>query len=95
MEGVLRLKLKDSSWSDVREGQTVVISAEQFFTMGFGSRYVRAILFTNGPGIEEIIRRAGKPCASFVLPDEIDVWEESEVEEACIEIGSQTSSFSK
>jgi hypothetical protein len=92
MEGVLMVRLYkgDDSWSSVREGQTVVVSAGQSFMLDFGSRYVRALSFTNGKGIEELIQTAGSPCETVVLPDKIHDWEESNITAACTALGIKT-----
>ncbi|KAK0383015.1 hypothetical protein NLU13_8931 [Sarocladium strictum] len=90
-EGVFKVRLGEDdagAWSEVREGQTVFIAAGQAFSIDFGSRYVRAISFTNGTGIEEVIRSAGKPYAGFVLPDQLDPWDESGFTEACEKTGA-------
>lgn len=87
-EGLLKVKLEgQDGWSAVREGQTVVVAAGQAFTLAFASRYVRVISFTDGPGIEELIRTAGSPFEGFVLPDEPVPWDESRFEEAVGKLG--------
>jgi hypothetical protein len=90
-EGVLRVKVRgqDENWQAVREGQTLVIAAGQSFALDFGSRYVRAITFTNGPGIEDIIRKAGAPYQGFVLPDSVGDWDQAAFKSACGEAGVQ------
>jgi hypothetical protein len=93
-EGVLKVRLGDDgsdAWTEAREGQTVLIAAGQAFSIDFGSRYVRAISFTNGPGIEEVVRSAGKPYAGFVLPEEIESWDEAAFVEACAKAGATVS----
>ncbi|KAK8127239.1 Quercetin 2-3-dioxygenase [Apiospora sp. TS-2023a] len=84
-EGLLRVRLRsgDGGWSEVRAGQTLVVAAGETFTLDFGSRYVRVWSFTNGRGIEELIRVAGSSCSSFVLPERPAPWEESEFLQAC------------
>jgi hypothetical protein len=91
MEGSLKVQLKSSGeiWNVVREGQTLVISAGQPFKLDFASRYVRAITFTNGAGIEHLIHTAGLTCESFVLPEQISPYEEEKLQAACHEIGVQ------
>ncbi|OIW26640.1 cupin domain-containing protein [Coniochaeta ligniaria NRRL 30616] len=87
-EGVLEVKLEgEEGWSAVREGQTLVVAAGQGFALGFGSRYVRAVLFTNGCGIEELIQTAGEPFEGFVLPDEPGSWDEGRFLEAAGRLG--------
>ncbi|KAI0121711.1 RmlC-like cupin domain-containing protein [Xylariales sp. AK1849] len=88
MEGLLKVKVQgeDDTWNDVREGQTVVIAAGQAFSLGFGSRYVRVITFTNGPGIEKLIQTAGTSYASFVLPDNAEAFDRSRFETVCEEL---------
>ena len=69
-EGLLRIMLGASdSWNEVREGQTIVVAAGETFTIEFASRFVRVWSFTNGPGIEEAIRRGGDSYAGFVIPE--------------------------
>ena len=69
-EGLLRVRLGgDESWNEVREGQTIVVAAGEKFMIGFGSRYVRVWSFTNGKGIEEVIRKGGESYAGFVIPE--------------------------
>lgn len=87
-EGVLKIKLKESGeWSEVREGQTLLVSAGQAFTLDFGTRFVRAIVFTNGPGIETLIETAGEAYSSFVLPEESIEWKEDRLSEAAKTLG--------
>lgn len=93
-EGLLRAQLKkggdeeaEPEWTEVREGQTLVVSAGQAFRLAFASRYVRAISFTNGPGIEHLIHAAGEPCANFVLPDRSGPCDEDRLRAACAEMG--------
>jgi mannose-6-phosphate isomerase-like protein (cupin superfamily) len=89
-EGLLRVRLKgEEEWAEVREGQTLVISAGQAFMLEFASRYVRAISFTNGPGIEHLIHTAGQPYANFVLPDSVGSWDEDRLRVVCGEMGVQ------
>ncbi|KAI9172761.1 FAD-dependent monooxygenase OpS4 [Paramyrothecium foliicola] len=72
-EGLLSVSLKGTDeWATVREGQTLVLAAKQSFRLAFASRYVRFISFTNGEGIEELVRSAGTPYSGFVLPDEVE-----------------------
>jgi hypothetical protein len=88
LEGLLKVQLQgDEGWSEVREGQTLVISAGQAFKLEFGSRYVRAWSFTNGKGIEELIQTAGKPTESFVIPDKVEKWEDEELIKAIEGLG--------
>lgn len=90
MEGVLRVRLKgEEDWAEVREGQTLVISAAQTFMLEFASRYVRAITFTNGAGIEHLIHTAGQPYASYVLPDQASPCDEERLRAVCGELGLQ------
>lgn len=81
-EGLLRIKVKGEgeAWSEVREGQTAVIAAGQAFKLDFGSRFVRATTFTNGPGIEYLIHNAGSPYSGFVIPDEAGSWDSAKFE---------------
>lgn len=89
-EGVLKVKLRgggsSSPWNEAREGQTVLVPAGQAFTLDFGSRYVRAITFTNGRGIEELIRLAGSDCTSVILPEQAAAYEPTKFQKACVEI---------
>ncbi|KAL0932820.1 cupin domain-containing protein [Colletotrichum truncatum] len=90
-EGVLKVKLKESNtWTEVREGQTLLVAAGQAFTLGFATRYVRAITFTNGPGIENLIENAGEALSGFVLPEESVAWKEERVQEAAKALGVVT-----
>lgn len=89
-EGILKVKLRgqgsDGAWNEVREGQTVLVPAGQAFTLDFGSRYVRAITFTNGRGLEELIKLAGSDCQSVVLPEKAAAYESTKFQEACAEV---------
>lgn len=87
-EGLLKIKVKGETdvWSEVREGQTVVIAAGQSFKLDFGSRFVRAVTFTNGPGIEYLIHAAGSSHPGFVLPEEAAPWDKSKFEAAAKEL---------
>jgi uncharacterized protein YaiE (UPF0345 family) len=88
MEGLLRVRLQgEEDWAEVREGQTLVISAGQAFKLEFASRYVRAITFTNGAGIENLIHIAGKPFAGFVLPDQASPCDQESLRAVCGELG--------
>lgn len=69
-EGLLRIMLgTGESSNEVREGQTIVVAAGETFTIEFASRFVRVWSFTNGPGIEEMIRRGGDSYTGFVIPE--------------------------
>lgn len=89
-EGLLKVKLKkegeDTAWSEVREGQTVLVPAGQGFILDFGSRYVRAITFTNGKGIEELVKLAGQDCPTVVLPEDAAPFDTTKLQEACGEV---------
>lgn len=90
MEGLLRVRLKGeggNDWTDVREGQTLVVSAGRAFKLEFASRYVRAVTFTNGAGIEHLIHTAGQPYAGAVIPEEAASWDEEKLRAACDEMG--------
>lgn len=71
MEGLLRVKIRSDEevWSDVREGQTLVISAGDSFKLDFASRFVRIWSFTNGRGVEGLISDGGSLYNGHVLPD--------------------------
>lgn len=87
-EGLLRIKLKgQAEWDSVREGQTVVLSAGETFTLDFGSRFVRAFSFTNGPGIEEVIHEAGAQVEHVILPDEVGEVDQDKFSKACETLG--------
>lgn len=92
-EGALKVKVQSEgdAWNEVREGQTVFIAAGESFSLGFGSRYVRAITFTNGPGIEYLIHKAGSPYSGFVLPDSIESWDQGRFDSACKDLGVEHS----
>lgn len=90
-EGLLRVQLKKdgadtAEWAEVREGQTLLVPAGQGFLLDFGSRYVRVITFTNGRGLEELIKLAGQDCPSVVLPEEAAPFDSSKFQEACGEV---------
>ncbi|KEZ45782.1 Cupin domain-containing protein [Scedosporium apiospermum] len=88
LEGLLKIRVKsEGGWDTVREGQTVVISAGETFTLAFASKFVRAILFTSGPGIEEVVHTAGAPCDDVILPDEVADWSEDQFKKACDDLG--------
>lgn len=87
-EGLLRVRLREGGWTEVREGQTVLVPAGQGFQLEFGSRYVRAITFTNGKGIEELIRLAGVDCPSVVLPEEAAPFDAEKLQKAAGEVGA-------
>ncbi|TDZ32421.1 Quercetin 2,3-dioxygenase [Colletotrichum spinosum] len=91
-EGVLRVKLRESAseWTDVREGQTLLVTAGQAFTLEFATRFVRVITFTNGTGIETLIEKAGEAFSSVVLPEESVAWTEDKVTAAAKELGVVT-----
>lgn len=91
-EGVLKVTLRSeeglvSGTESVREGQTLVVSGGQSFAIEFGSRYVRAVLFTNGKGVDELVHVGGRAFEGFVLPDNEVEWEAGEFERACVELG--------
>ena len=87
-EGLLKVSLQGEEGStEVREGQTLVISAGQAFKLEFASRYVRAITFTNGEGLEHLIHTAGQSLAGFVLPDEAGACDEGKLQAVCGELG--------
>lgn len=93
-EGLLRIKVSTDTgdakggWSEVREGQTALVAAGETFSLDFASRYVRVITFTNGPGIEQVIKDAGSPFKGFVLPDQVEAWQETKVADACRAVGA-------
>ncbi|OQD65899.1 hypothetical protein PENPOL_c005G07111 [Penicillium polonicum] len=91
-EGLLRVKLRSSgdSWSEVREGQTLVIAAGDAFVLDFASRYVRVWSFTNGRGIEQVVQNAGTQTFGYVLPDSHVSWEEEKLSNVCRELGVET-----
>lgn len=87
-EGLLRVRLRgEEGVNDVREGQTIVIAAGQAFSLEFASRYVRAITFTNGAGIENLIHTAGEPYANAVLPEEAPAFDEDKLRTVAGELG--------
>ena len=74
-EGILVVRMKGSSDSVVREGETVVIPAGQAFALRFDSKYVRVWSFTDGDGIEMLVQTLGNPFEGVVLPDQHMEWE--------------------
>lgn len=88
MEGLLRVKVRSGgeAWSEVREGQTLVIAAGEAFRFEFGSRFVRVWSFTNGPGLEQLIQSAGSPHLGVVLPESAERWDESRFADTCKEL---------
>lgn len=85
-EGRLRVKIQGGEWSDVTDGQTLLVSAGTAFSLDFGSRFVRAITFTNGKGIEELINLAGAEYNSFVLPEEAAPFDAAKLQKAAAEV---------
>lgn len=89
-EGILKVRLReqgsDSLWNEIREGQTLLVPAGQAFTLDFGSRYVRTITFTNGSGLEELIKLAGSDCSSVVLPEKAAAYDFTKLQDACGEV---------
>ncbi|KAL5116018.1 hypothetical protein ACEQ8H_006136 [Pleosporales sp. CAS-2024a] len=78
LEGLLRVKLQSShGWNEIREGQTIVIAAGETFTIDFGSRFVRVWSFSNGKGVEELIRQAGTVYDGFIIPETAAAVDES------------------
>lgn len=93
-EGLLRIRLQSSEvWNEIREGQTILVAAGETFTVDFGSRYVRVWSFTNGEGVEELIRKAGTSYEGFVLPEEPAGLDEAKVSESCKELGIASKSL--
>jgi len=90
-EGCLRVKLKsnDHVWTEVREGQTLVISAGEAFTLDWGSRFVRVWTFTNGSGIQEILQRAGEPYSGYVIPETASTWDEDKMQHVALQLDVQ------
>lgn len=89
-EGLLKVKLKEENsdkWNEVREGQTLLVPAGKAFVLDFGSRYVRAITFTNGPGLEEVVRLAGSDCPTVVLPETPASYENSKLQDVLGQLG--------
>lgn len=95
MEGLLRIKTQgggdlgdeEQGWSEIREGQTVVLAAGRAWAMGFASRYVRFISFANGRGVEEIVQMGGGSYEGFVVPEEARGVDEGRVRKVCGELG--------
>ncbi|VUC32973.1 unnamed protein product [Clonostachys rosea] len=89
-EGLLRVRVKgesnDEGWEVVREGQTLVVAGGQTFALEFGSRFVRAIVFSNGRGLQNLIQAAGKPYAGFVLPEQPLLWTEESLQSVSDEL---------
>lgn len=89
-EGILKVRLKEENsdkWNEVREGQTLLVPAGKAFVLDFGSRYVRAITFTNGPGLEEVVRLAGSDCPTVVLPEKPAAYESSKLQDVLGQVG--------
>ena len=87
LEGTLVVRLKGAADAVFREGETVVIPAGQSFALDFASRYVRVWSFTDGNGIEALVRRLGKPFEAVVLPDQALEWDSTQVESVAASVG--------
>jgi hypothetical protein len=86
-EGLLQVRLQSGDgWNKVREGQTLVVAAGETFSIDFGSRFVRVWSFTNGPGIEDLIRKAGESYDKFVIPEVPIHISSSQIHSACQEL---------
>ncbi|UZP36602.1 hypothetical protein NXS19_004418 [Fusarium pseudograminearum] len=93
IEGTFLLKLKgQAEWTELREGQAMLVSARQAFTADLGSEFVRMLIITNGIGIDELICRAGHEYESTTLPETADnrwdTWDEIRFRSACSEVGA-------
>ncbi|KAL6922443.1 hypothetical protein FSHL1_006403 [Fusarium sambucinum] len=92
IEGTFLLKLKDETeFTELGEGQAIQISARQAFTGDVGSEFLRVLVITNGIGIDEMIRRAGREYESTALPETVDrwdAWDEIRFRSACSEVGA-------
>ncbi|QPC77992.1 hypothetical protein HYE68_008744 [Fusarium pseudograminearum] len=93
IEGTFLLKLKgQAEWTELREGQAMLVSARQAFTADLGSEFVRMLIITNGIGIDELICRAGHKYESTTLPETADnkwdTWDEIRFRSACSEVGA-------
>ncbi|KAH1371269.1 hypothetical protein KXV22_008231 [Aspergillus fumigatus] len=86
LEGTLTVRLKGSTDTVFREGETVVVPAGQAFALRFESKYVRVYSFTDGDGIESLVRRLGKPFEGSVLPDKEPEWEHTQVQPVATEL---------
>ncbi|KAF9893929.1 hypothetical protein FE257_008900 [Aspergillus nanangensis] len=89
LEGTLGVRLKGETGETenmLREGETVVVPAGQAFALDFKSRYVRVWSFTDGDGVEALVRRLGRPCESVVLPDQEAEWDVAAVETVAREL---------
>ncbi|KAH7122189.1 RmlC-like cupin domain-containing protein [Dactylonectria estremocensis] len=93
MEGVFRLKIKGhSDWTVLRQGQMAFIPAREFFTADVDSKFVRVVVLSNGPGISDLIQKAGYQCPGNILPETVggwDGWDEARLKSACAEVGAQ------
>lgn len=88
LEGLLKVKLgRSETFNEVREGQTLVVAAGETFSIEFGSRYVRLWSFTNGEGIEEVIRKGGESYDSYVIPEAPREVNEERVTKAIDQLG--------
>jgi hypothetical protein len=65
----------------------VVVSAGRGFKLGFASRFVRVISFTNGKGVESLVLTAGEQYEGVVLPDQVGKCDEGRLRDACIKLG--------
>ncbi|GKU16408.1 cupin protein [Fusarium langsethiae] len=92
VEGTMLIKLKgQTEWTELREGQAMLISARQAFTADVGSEFVKILTVTNGIGIDELICRAGREYGPTTLPETTsrwDTWDELRLRSACSEVGA-------
>lgn len=89
VEGKLKVELEGSSGENVlHDGETVVISADQGFKLGFASPFVKIFSVANGRGIETLIQDAGKPFDGLVLPDAVEVLDSKKLARVAKEINA-------
>ncbi|CAK7229500.1 hypothetical protein SBRCBS47491_007268 [Sporothrix bragantina] len=92
IEGTLTAQLQGESEraNSVTAGETLVVAAGQSVRLGFGSRYVKVLSFTNGPGLEALIQEAaGEPFSGVVIPDELPAWDEAALQAAAAKVGAK------
>lgn len=82
-EGVLEVEVDGCEPAQIHQGETVFITKNVGFSLGFKSKFVRLWSFSTGDGIEALIQAAGSPHEGFVIPDEEAPFDEARMKAAC------------
>lgn len=91
VDGSMAFTVNASESANLSAGETIYIPRGTPFSIDIRSRYAKAYVFISGPGVIDLLCRAGEPYHQTIPPEKPEIWEEARLEALQVELGFEIS----